>query len=263
LQIIINLQKDSHIMKTLKLLSFIFGLAVVSLVTMSFRSAGTQSVSSALLPDLRVSAIATPGGLCQGNESKVRVSITNSQMIGVKQKIPVILYVSQQGEQPKSYVGYLEGGIGPNANSGQPVWFNNVAIPAVNKNVTLKAVVNPDQEIQESKYNNNTKIINAKVVKACGQAPTAVAGASLEMTVYKDGTWQAGNYQGIHSAQVTVTKSGQTYTGTTNNNGKYTFPAIPKGMVSIKVEKQGYQTVTQSYNMPTYPAKKNIGLVMN
>ncbi len=251
-------------MKTLKILSFFFAVVLVSLATMSFTVTETNTESSlALLPDLRVSAIATPGGLCKGNENKVRVSITNSQMIGVKEKIPVILFVSQEGSQPSSYVGYLEKGIGPNANSGQPVWFNNVVVPDINKSVTLKAVVNPDQEIQESRYNNNTKIINARVTKICGQAAPVAAGANLEMTIYKEGTWSGGNYQGISGALVTVTKSGQNYTGTTNNNGKYTFPSIAKGSVSIKVEKQGYQTVTQSYMMPTYNAKKNIGMTMN
>jgi hypothetical protein len=250
-------------MKTLKILSFFFVVALVSLVTMSFTVTETNSESSlALLPDLKVSAIATPGGLCKGNQNKVRVSITNSQMIGVSVNIPVILFVSQQGSQPSSYVGVLEGGIGPNANSGQPVWFSNVVIPDINRAVTLKAVVNPDQEVQESRYNNNTKIITAKVAKICGQT-TPVAGASLEMTIYKEGTWSGGNYQGLPGAVVTVTKSGQNYTGTTGNNGKYTFPSIPKGSVSIKVEKQGYTTVTQSYMMPTYTAKKNIGMTMN
>lgn len=130
---------------------------------MSFTSSDSVDLNSsgsyALLPDLQISQIATPGGLCKGNLNKVRVNITNSQMVAVKVKIPVILYVSQQGEQPSSYVGYLDGGIGPNSNYGQPVWFNNVVIPQTGKGVTLKAVVNPDQDIHESNYKNNTKII--------------------------------------------------------------------------------------------------------
>jgi hypothetical protein len=248
-------------MKIFRIFFSMMTLALVAAIAMSF-SNPNSSTSPAVLPDLKVSAIATPGGLCKGNESKVRVSITNSQMAGVKVNVPVILFVSQSGEKPSSYVAYLEGGIGPNANSGQPVWFNNVVIPATNKTVTLKAVVNPDHEIEESVPNNNTKIITAKVTKACGVTAPVAQGAKLEMTIYQ-GAWNYSNYQGVSEALITVTKNGQNYTGTTGNNGKYTFPSIPKGMVSIKVEKQGYQTVTQNYNMPTYTAKKNIQLSMN
>jgi hypothetical protein len=251
-------------MKTLRLFSIFFSQGLISMAAMSFTSTDSADLNNAgayaPLPDLKVSQIATSGGLCKGNLNKVRVNVTNSQMISVKEKIAVILYVSQQGSQPSSYVGYLEKGIGPNDNSGQPVWFNNVVIPDINKKVTLKAVVNPDQKVQESNYNNNAKIINARVTKICDQAAPVAAGASLEMTVYKEGSWRGGNYQGISGALVTVNRSGQNYTGTTGYNGKYTFPSIPKGSVRIKVEKQGYLTVTQSYMMPFYPAKKNIGM---
>jgi hypothetical protein len=102
-------------------------------------------------------------------------------------------------------------------------------------------------------------VITAKVTKECGAAAPVAQGANLEMTIYQ-GAWHPSNYAGVSAASITVTKNGQNYTGTTGSNGKYTFASIPKGMVNIKVEKQGYQTVTQSYNMPTYTAKKNIQL---
>lgn len=250
-------------MKTLKLFSIFLSLVLISMAAMSFTSTDSVDVNNAgthaLLPDLKISQIATPGGLCQGNLSKVRVSITNSQMIGVKVKIPVILFVSQQGSQPKSYVGYLQGGIGPNSNYGQPVWFNNVVIPETGKTVTLKAVVNPDQEIQESVYNNNTKIIQARVSKVCGQT-TPVQGATLTVTAYT-GDWNFGNYTGVSGAVVTVVKSGQTYTGTTGSNGKATIPNLPTGMCNITVTKQGYQNGTKSFMMSSYPNNTNIAMV--
>ena len=257
------------IMKTLKVLSFLFSLSAIAMLAMSFSFHNASNAeSNAILPDLRVSAITTPGGLCKGKASKVRVSITNSQMIGVKKKIPVILFVSQKGYS-KSYVGYLKG-IGPNSNSGQPVWFSNIEIKNYEK-VTLKAVVNPDHEIYESVPNNNTKIVYAKVKGQCGQT-TAPQAANMIVTVYKAGTWSGGQFQAIAGASVTVTRNGQNYTGTTGSNGKATINSVPKGMCKIRVQKNGYQQVGpnnapyyngQSYNMPTYQAKVNIAMVQN
>ncbi|NND35265.1 MAG: hypothetical protein HKN76_21940 [Saprospiraceae bacterium] len=258
-------------MKTLKFLSFFFSLGALAMLAMSFtnQTSFESQALTALRPDLKVSAIATPGGLCIGKDSKVRVSITNSQMVGVKVDIPVILFVSQNGYS-KSYVGKLKGGIGPNANSGQPVWFKNVEIKN-NSKVTLKAVVNPDHEIFESVPNNNTKIIYARVKGNCGQASPAQA-ANMIVTVYKDGTWSGGQGQPISGATVTVTKNGQNYTGTSGNNGKATINSVPKGYCKIKVQKNGYQQVGpnsqpyyngQTYNMPTYEAKVNIAMIQN
>lgn len=251
-------------MKTLKLFSIFLSLVLISLAAMSFISTDSVNLNSsgsyALLPDLKVSQIATPGGLCKGNLSKVRVNVTNSQMIGVKEKIAVILYVSQQGSQPSSYVGYLEKGIGPNDNSGQPVWFNNVIIQETGQTVTLKAVVNPDQEIQESVYNNNTKIIQARVSKVCGQTTSTAQGATLTVTAYT-GMWNSGNYTAVPGASVTLVKSGQTFTGTTGSNGKATFPNLPTGMCDITVTKQGYQNGTKAFMMSSYPNNTNIAMV--
>lgn len=242
-------------MKTLKFFSSVLTLFIFLFTT----SVGHAGTGYAIKPDLRVSQISTPGGLKKGSCSKIRVTITNPGMAPAKGTIPVILYVSQSGYPPKSYVGYLQGGLGPNSNYGKSVWFNNVEIASTGT-VTLKAFVNPDHQIQESVYNNNTKIIKAKVSQYCGGSSTPVQGAKLEVTVYEEGTWQYGSYSAIQGAKITVTKNGQTYTGYSGNNGKYVFSSIPKGMVQIKVQKYGYQTVIQNYNMPTYYAKKNIGL---
>jgi hypothetical protein len=252
-------------MKTFKFFAFFVVMSIVSIVAMSFTSSSTEVSSAgaelALLPDLRVSQISTPGGLCQGNLSKVRVSITNSQMAAVKVKIPVILYVSQQGQQPSSYVAYLEKGIGPNANYGQPVWFSNVTIPATGSRVTLRAVVNPDQEIQESAYNNNSKIVQARVTKVCGQTTQPPQGATLTVTAYEDGSWNFGNYQAVAGAAVTIVKNGQTYTGTTGSNGKASIANLPSGSCNITVTKPGYQTASRSYMMSSYNNNVNIAMI--
>lgn len=261
-------------MKIFKFLSVLLSLSAMAFMTMSFTSVDVLSSSNstlldaAILPDLKVSAISTPGGLCVGNKSKVRVSITNSQMAGVKVDIPVILFISQNGYS-KSYVGKLKG-IGPKSNYGQPVWFNNVVIDN-NSTVTIKAVVNPDHDVFESVANNNTKIIKAKVKGNCNQ-PAAQQAANMIVTVYKAGTWSGGQGQPISGANVTVTKNGQNYSGTSGNNGKVTINGVPKGSCKIKVTKSGYAQVGpnnvsypngQSYNMPTYEAKVNIAMVQN
>ena len=86
-----------------------------------FLFSSVQVFGSSAKPDLKVSKITTVGGLCIGNKNKVRVTVINTQMAGVKKKIPVILYVSVSGHPSSSYVGYLNSGIGPNNNSGLPV----------------------------------------------------------------------------------------------------------------------------------------------
>ncbi len=246
-------------MKTFKLFTFLIALFSISLGNMSF-SADQKTEEMALLPDLRVSKIATPGGLCKGNESSVRVTITNPSMAAAKGTISVILYVSQKGGKPSSYVGTISGGLGPNSNYGKPVWFKNVTIPATGE-VTLKALVNPDQQIHESVYNNNTKIQKAKVTKQCGQSGPVAQGAELQVTTFVEGEWNYSNYTPVPSVTVRVKKNGQTIAqGVTNHQGKYTFNSIPKGMCQIQVQKNGYTTETHSYNMPTYNAKKNIAM---
>ncbi len=220
-------------------------------------------------PNLRISTIATPGGLCVGTDSKVRVNITNGSVAAVKAKIPVILVVSQAGQGPTSYLGYLEKGIGPNTNTGQPVWFHNVKIEAQGT-VTLKAHVNPDNEIEESNYNDNVKVQTARVTKNCGQATTPTAG-NLTVTLYQQGSWSAGNYTAIANAQVTVKKGGATVgTGTTGSNGKVTINNVDKGSIEVYATKNGCQLITNvpngtqavhKHNMPTY--NTNINVQMN
>lgn len=250
-------------MKTLKFIYSVFGLLALALFAMSFTTPHLSSKGSdIILPDLRVSNISTPGGLCKGTESKIRVTITNSSMGAAKGTIPVILYVSQSGQTPKSYVGYLQGGLGPNSNYGKTVWFKNVVIGNTGQ-VTLKALVNPDFDIQESVYNNNTKIIRANVSKVCGQTTQPAQGATLTVTAYVDGQWNYSNYTPVSSASVTIVKSGQTYTATTASNGKATFPNLPTGTCNITVTKPGYQTGTKVFNMSSYNNNTNVAMVPN
>ncbi len=222
--------------------------------------------AASLNPDLKVSKITTAGGLCIGKKNKVSVTVVNTQMIGVKKKIPVILYVSVTGHGSSSYVGYLNSGIGPNNNSGLAVWFNEVNIPGSGA-VTLKAIVNPDQEIIESVYNNNTKIVRSRgATRNCGQAAAPVAGAQLTVNVIVPGSWQGGSGTGISGAIVLVKKYNNNETiasATTNTSGKVVFSSIPKGMVKIVVTKPGCTTIQTGYNMPSYTAIKNLELTCN
>lgn len=236
-------------------------------VVLCFAFASPNDAPLAIKPDLKVSKISTPGGLCIGTQNKVMVTITNSQMAGVNKKIPVILYVSIPGKKPSSYVEYLNNGIGPNDNSGKPVWFNNVDMPGQGT-ATIKAVVNPDQTIEESVYNNNTKVQNFTVPnQTCGgnnNQNTPPQGKNLTVTVFKHGTWSNGNYQGIQSANVLVKKNNQTIgSGSTGSNGKVTINNIPVGMCTIVVIKSGCTQVNQNYNMPSYNTNVNIEMTCN
>ena len=250
-------------MKTLKLFYSVFGLFILALIAMSFTGSHLTLIESdIILPDLRVSNISTPGGLCKGSKSKIRVTVTNSSMGAAKGNIPVILYISQSGQTPKSYVGYVQGGLGPNSNYGKPVWFSNVPIASTGQ-VTLKALVNPDFDIEESVYNNNTKIIRANVSKDCGQETQPSQGATLTVTAYVDGQWNYSNYTPVSSASVTIVKNGQTYTGTTASNGKATFPNLPTGQCNITVAKAGYQNGTKVFTMSSYNNNTNVAMAPN
>ena len=242
---------------TVKCLMRLQILLVVTAVLLALAPVVAQAQAK---PDLRVSSIRTPGGLCAGNENKVQVTVTNGSMAAVTQSISVILFVSQAGQQPTSYVGTLDGGIGPKDNYGKPVWFHNVVVPATGQ-VTLKATIPADQGILESNYGNNDRIQNANVTKVCGAPPTPAAGAALTVTVYKTGTWQAGQYTAISGASVGVTcASGFSGSGTTGADGKTSIPSVPKGMCTINVSKAGCPSNTSSFNMPTYNTNRNVDL---
>ncbi|MCB0670027.1 MAG: hypothetical protein KDC80_29575 [Saprospiraceae bacterium] len=243
-------------MKTLKFFTSVLTLFILLVI-------GTASHAEpgyAIKPDLRVSQISTPGGLKKGRCSKVRVTVTNPSMGAAKGNIPVILYISQSGYPPKSYVGYIQGGLGPNSNYGKSVWFNNVEIASTGT-VTLKAFVNPDHQIQESVYSNNTKIVKATVKYVCGQSTTPPQGATLTVTAYKDGQWNYGNYAPVSQAKVKIVKNGQTYIKYTGSNGKATFSNIPTGMLSITVTKYGYQAATKQFMMSSYDNNTNVAMI--
>ncbi|NND08086.1 MAG: hypothetical protein HKN87_17030 [Saprospiraceae bacterium] len=258
-------------MKSLILIKSFLILMVSGMLLMSFNDVVYQESSDihtlVIKPDLRVSRISTPGGLCAGIKNKVRVTVTNSQMAGVKKKIPVILFVVQNGQPTTSYVGHSTSGIGPNSNSGIPVYFNNVVV-AKTGNVTLRAVVNPDQELLESVYNNNTRVQRVRVARRCNAAKPAVTGKNLTVTMYKSGTWYAGSGDPISGVQVKVRKNGSTIgTGTTAANGKVTIPNIPIGKVTFEITKNGcvaeYYNGYNSYGMPGYNTNVNRAMSCN
>jgi len=201
--------------------------------------------------------------LCAGNENKVRVNVQNSsQLAGVRQKIPVILFVSQPPGQPTSYVGHLEQGIGPQGN--QPVWFHNVVVPNTG-GATLRAVVNPDQEIEESNYTNNDRIQQVRVANVCGQASSPPPGYKMTVYVYKSGTWSAGSGQHVSNANVAITCGTFSGSGTTATNGTTQILNVPKSppICNIAVSKGSGCSGSAVKNMGAYDTKVNVEVPCN
>ena len=237
------MKTSNFVLKTLALL-MIGGLVTI------FSPAEANAQQKA---DLRISKVSTIGPAYKGSCNKVRAMVTNSQRVGVNKKIPVILFVSQGGAQPTSYLTYIKG-IGPSDNYGQPAVFKNVNFSGGNGKITLRAVVNPDQEILETVYHNNDRIqkINAPR-RTCGGGGGHAGGGQgykLKVYTYKQGTWNGqGSGQDVAGAYVKITKSGQHYTGTTDSQGYVTIPNIPKGMVNIKVSKNGCSDTSQKNYM--------------
>ena len=197
-------------------------------------------------PDLKISALATPGGWSTGSGSgsygnRLRVTVTNSQQVGTSDQIPVLVTISFSSGQPYSEVGYLPNGIGPNANAGLPVWFNNIYIPASGP-ANVVAVVNPDQEVLETVYNNNEKL---KTVNVAGGG-FAESGSSMKkansLTVLVSGKKgqlrsRSSRSTGIAGATVLIKYKGKSEKLTTDRSGKATFKHIPAGYCEITVQK--------------------------
>ena len=227
-------------------------LMVVLAATMPF------AVYAQAKPDLTVSSISTPGGLCAGEPGKVRVTVTNGSMAGVIKPIPVKLVVSQSPFPNVFFEGFLSNGIGPNDNSGQPVWFNDVLVPSPGT-ATLKAQVNPDQQVEESNYNNNSRI-QTITVKDCNKKQPK--GANLTVTVYKPGPWQPRKYEAITAAKVEV-ECGPLFksSGETGSDGKVLIESVPQGPCTIRVSRKNclFPNV-MSYIMPSYNANVNMDL---
>ncbi len=225
-------------------------LFILALTLFPFVDASAQQK-----PDLKISKITTIGGYYQGTCNKVRVTVTNSQQVAAKGKIPVILFVQQSGYQPVSYIAYING-IGPSDNYGQHAFFKNVKFNA-GGSILLKAIVNPDQEILETVYNNNTKLRKLRApTKKCGSTggPSTGKGYKLQVYAYKEGTYNGpSNGQDVQGVYVKIQKGTQTYTGTTDKSGWATITGIPNGMVTIKVSKSGCSDTSQKqYMMPAH-----------
>jgi len=261
-------------MKTISLFSVLFSLLIMPMTGMAQAK-----------PDLRVSQIMTPGGLKQGDCNKVRVNVTNSQQAGVTGEIVVILFISQNGQQPTSYVQTFEN-IGPNDNYGQPVWFHNIPLGGTTT-VTIRAKVNPDFLIEESVFNNNDKIKDFNVAGSCGSSgETASTGSSSSGassggssgSSSRGGSSRGGSSRGgsitpgataafslmaynprvrmrggkkapVSEAKVTLSKGRQTYTGMTGKDGKVDIKA-PNGYYTMKIAKKGCRTITRKYKIP-------------
>ena len=215
--------------------------------TMATLLAATVLSTSALAaakPDLKVSAIATPGGICSQN--KVRVTVVNSQQAGVSDPIPVILTVSQPPNQPTAHVGTLENGIGPNANSGLPVWFHNIPVQANGGPVTLRAHVNPDLEVEESVYNNNTKVVTVNCAPQISTSLLAYWKVNLR------------DYLKRPLSGVLVSVAGQQVR--TDKSGAAVFKGIKPGMQKMRIARKGCKTINSRVRVSAKRKVHNINL---
>lgn len=230
----------------------------------------TSSNAYAQLPDLRVAAINTPGGLCQGNTNKIQATIQNSQYFAASAPILVILRVQFPNGGQGSYQTTIPTGIGPNGT--QPAWFNNVSLPNTG-NYSFTVIVDPQNQIAETVENNNSRSLSRSVTSICGQAP-AVQTYILTVRVYKVGTWSAGQGQWIQGATVTLSNPNDsgfaTVTATTNSSGQAIFNNVPASKpgkpYTISASKSGCQPVqgttgsTQSFLMGAYNTTRNLPL---
>jgi hypothetical protein len=222
-------------------------------------------------PDLRVSAINTPGGLCKGNTNKVQATIhNNSQLAGVNTTIPVWLRVKNSQYGTDSIYESVAKPIGPNGS--QPAWFQNVDIPKTGA-YQLIVTADPGNNIPEANESNNALTITRSVQTICGQATPTPATYTLTIKVFEHGTWQGGQGQWISGATVTLTQqydsSFPAQTKTTNASGVATF-TVPGGkLYSFSTQKAGCAQVqsspstagsTGTYQMGTYNATRYLSL---
>jgi len=206
-------------------------------------------------PDLRVTAIDTPGGLCVGNENKIRATIQNSQNIGIRGPVKVLLRIQFPNGGQGQYTTIIQTGIGPNGN--QPAWFNNVSLPNTGTyNFTVFA--DPEDTITETVENNNDRSLRRAAEKTCGQPP-APQTYTLTVRVYENGTWQGGQGQWIQGATVTLKKeydsSFAPLTATTNSAGQANFTVAAGTLYRFTATKSGCAEVQGN---PTTPGSSSV-----
>ncbi|MEW6210658.1 MAG: CARDB domain-containing protein [Acidobacteriota bacterium] len=242
-------------------------LLTTFLLALTFtHSAGAQGGQK---PDLRVTGIRTPGGLCIGNTNKIQAYVQNTQNIGISKPVTVILHIQFPNGGQGQYTTVIQTGIGPNSN--QPAWFNNVSLP-VNGTYSFKVIADPANNIIETVETNNTYSTNQSVTKPCGQPTPAPQTYTLTIKVFEHGTWQGGQGQWISGATVTLTKqydsSFPAQTATTDSTGKVSF-TVQGGLYSFKAEKSGCDQVpstpaqagsTGVYQMGTYNSTRYLSL---
>jgi hypothetical protein len=225
----------------------------------------TEGAAAQPRPDLRITAVNTPGGVCRGNANKVQATVQNSQMIGISQSVLVTLQVQLPNGGQGQYQAALPTGIGPNGN--QPVWFNNVSLPS-NGNYTFTVTADPVNSITESVENNNSMSVNRTVQNACA-APTY----KLTIKVFEHGTWAGGQGQWIPGATVTLKKQNDPTpiaTKTTNASGLVEFDGVHSGAIyQFTAQKAGCNAVegtpamvgsSGSYNMGAYNTTRYLAL---
>lgn len=231
----------------------------------------TDGVAAQARPDLRITAINTPGGVCRGSANKVQATVQNSQMIGVSQSILVTLRIQFPNGGQGQYQSTLPNGIGPNGN--QPVWFNNVNLPA-NGNYSFTVRADPANWITESVETNNSMSTTRTVQNACA-AQTSKPTYKLTIKVFEHGTWSGGQGQWIQGAMVMLKKQGAPATQppnvkTTNASGVVEFDGVNSGETYLfNAQKAGCNLVEATpamagssgvYGMGPYNATRYLSL---
>jgi hypothetical protein len=222
-------------------------------------------------PDLRVTAINTPGGLCRGKQNKVQATIQNSsQLAPVNTQVHVWLRVKSPQQGVDAIYQSTTSAIGPNGS--QPAWFKDIDLPKTG-NYELMVTADPGNNIPEALESNNVLTINRSVQKDCNQAPTPSQTYPLTIRVYQHGTWSGGQGQWIAGASVILRKKYDTsfapLNGTTNAQGQVTFNVPGSTLYEFSTTKAGCQLVSASpaqpgstgvYQMATYAATRYLAL---
>lgn len=244
-------------MKTINGISSFFCLffALILFTSTTTDSGDPNAISGApvtyVSADFQISTVSTPGGLCKGYDSRIRVTVTNAGMAGYAQDIPVKLVVSQTGSQTRTYFSKVKGGFAGRDTYGKEVWFDKVRIDNY-KNVRLHATVNYDKKITETNYGNNDKIADAKVGGACG-APVAQKGKKLTVRVFD--TPSSSPRTGLY---VELRKGSLIKNGNTGNTGAAVIDNVPSGTYNLIVKQGTAVLENRNYVMPGYDTSLNI-----
>lgn len=221
------------------------------------------------LPNLKISQISTPGGIKVGNCNKIKLMIVNNQQVGVSEQIAIRVNIAQNG-QVQTKTAILDG-IGPNDNSGQPVWFDDIYYGPTGQ-ISIVAYVNDDQNIHETSYSDNSKLKTINAPSASSACPgstspiTTVAKADLKIQVIKKAgalTISNGRSTPLSRAYVELrSSSGQVVDKKTSDSKGYVlFKDVPANKsYKITAKRSGCTSYVNKYKMPNVDTKIELAM---